>query len=210
MALFDLYVDLYGSFWSLWLFLIFMALFDLYGSFLSLWLFFIFMALFDLCGSFCSLWLFLIFVALFYLCGSFLSLWLFLIFLIFMTFFSLWLFLYLYLYIYNQLIAAITSVQLWRSVKTTDNLVFVNSKKDLFHNRQQEKIVVQSLNNIEGLPYIIIQSGLPSTSNGLWFWIFPKEDEKRQLQTLTQDCDIEGLPYMIIQSGLPSNPVMGK
>ena len=65
-----------------------------------------------------------------------------------------------------------------------DNLVFVNSPKKI-HKRQQEKIVVQTLNDIEGLPYIIIQSGLPSTSNGLWFWIFPKDDKKRQLQTLT-------------------------
>ena len=63
MALFALF-DLYGSFWSLWLFLISMALFDLYGSFWSLWLFFIFMALFDPYGSFLSLWHFI-------LCGSF-------------------------------------------------------------------------------------------------------------------------------------------
>ena len=47
-----------------------------------------------------------------------------------------------------------------------------------FHKKQQE--IMSGLNDIEGLPYIIIQSGLPSISNSLpEKWIFPKEDKKR-------------------------------
>ena len=59
--------------------------------------------------------------------------------------------------------------------------------------------MVQTLDDIEGLPYIIIQSGLPSISNGLDF------HKRRQEKTASDidSCDIEGLPYIIIQSGLP-------
>ena len=61
---------------------------------------------------------------------------------------------------------------------------------------------MSGLNDIEGLPYIIIQSGLPRLNiiRPSKKEIFKKKTRK-QLQKLTRD--IEGLPYIIIQSGLP-------
>ena len=59
------------------------------------------------------------------------------------------------------------------------------------------------LNDIKGLPYIIIQSGLPRLNiiRPSKKRYFPK---KRQNPASEIDsCDIEGLPYIIIQSGLP-------
>ena len=59
---------------------------------------------------------------------------------------------------------------------------------------------MSGLNDIEGLPYIIIQSGLPRLNI-----IRPSKKEIFPKKTVSEidSCDIEGLPYIIIQSGLP-------
>ena len=59
---------------------------------------------------------------------------------------------------------------------------------------------MSGLNDIEGLPYIIIQSGLPRLNiiRSSKKEIFPKKTVSE-----IDSCDIEGLPYIIIQSGLP-------
>ena len=64
--------------------------------------------------------------------------------------------------------------------------------------KQQE--IMSGLNDIEGLPYIIIQSGLPRLNiiRSSKKEIFPKKTVSE-----IDSCDIEGLPYIIIQSGLP-------